>query len=113
MGRTIFGVLMVLAVLSVFVKVSVLRNQRVDVKKIDRGLLIIQSFKDDWAMAQRALSETQNSMPKRVLERLSTPEIWMKPNSDNYYQCIKRPRNKISMSIYFHSATPKYVIACL
>ncbi|XP_075636419.1 O-fucosyltransferase 19-like [Castanea sativa] len=95
MGRTIFGALMVLAVLSVFVRVSVLRNQRVDVKKIDRGLLIIQSFKDDWAMAQRALSETQTSMPKRVLERLSTPEIWMKPNSDNYYQCINRPRNKI------------------
>ena len=78
MGRMIFGVLMVLAVLSVFVKVSVLRNQRVDVKKIDRGLLIIQSFKDDWAMVQRALSETQTSMPKRVLERLSV-SFWRYP----------------------------------
>ncbi|GMY25411.1 O-fucosyltransferase 19-like [Fagus crenata] len=94
MGRKIFGFLMVLAVLSVFVKVSFLSSQR-DVKKIDNGLLIIQTFKDDWAMAQRALTETQSSMPKRVLERLSTPEIWMKPNSDNFYQCIARPRNRI------------------
>ncbi len=70
MGRKIFGFLMVLAVLSVFVKVSFLSSQR-DVKKIDNGLLIIQTFKDDWAMAQRALTETQSSMPKRVLERLS------------------------------------------
>lgn len=29
---------------------------------------------------------------------LQVPEIWMKPNSDNYYKCISRPRNRISMS---------------
>ncbi|KAF5747593.1 hypothetical protein HS088_TW05G00318 [Tripterygium wilfordii] len=35
------------------------------------------------------------SRPKHVLEKLPTPAIWMKPNSDNYYQCITPPRNQI------------------
>lgn len=96
MGRKIFGLLMFMAVVSVFVKVSFLSShvERHD-KKMDNGLLIVQTFKDDWALAQHAVAETQTSMPKRVLERLTTPEIWMKPNSDNFYQCIARPRNRI------------------
>ncbi|OVA17708.1 GDP-fucose protein O-fucosyltransferase [Macleaya cordata] len=43
----------------------------------ENGFLILQSFKEDWAMAQK------------------TPEIWVKPNSEKYYQCIGRPRNQI------------------
>ncbi|KAK9289715.1 hypothetical protein L1049_007874 [Liquidambar formosana] len=33
-------------------------------------------------------------MSKRLLEKFPTPEIWMQPNSDNYYRCIARPRNQ-------------------
>lgn len=32
-----------------------------------------------------------NSLPLQV------PEIWMKPNSDNYYQCIVGSKNRTSM----------------
>ncbi|KAE8099275.1 hypothetical protein FH972_017269 [Carpinus fangiana] len=96
MGRKIFGLLILMAVLSVFVKVSFLSShvERRE-KKMDNGLFIVQTFKDDWSMAQRAVAESHTFMPKRVLERLTTPEIWMKPNSDNFYQCIARPKNRI------------------
>ncbi|KAJ7961314.1 O-fucosyltransferase family protein [Quillaja saponaria] len=95
MGRKIFVALMFMAVMSVFAKVSLLGgNVEVNVKRIENGQLILQRFKDDWASAQRIVTEGEASMPKRVLERLSTPEIWMKPNSDNYYQCISRPKNR-------------------
>ncbi|CAN0879822.1 O-fucosyltransferase 28 [Linum grandiflorum] len=64
------------------------------------GLLILQTFKDDWALAQRVLSESQSSIPKRLLEKFPTPEIWMKPNNDNFYKCITptRPRNPLLRS---------------
>ncbi|MBA0666434.1 hypothetical protein Goklo_002846 [Gossypium klotzschianum] len=97
MGRKILGLLLFMAVVSVFIKVS-LFSTHVDVNgkwKKENGLLILQTFKEDWAMAQRVVSETEHPMPKRVLERISTPEIWMKPNSDNYHQCISRPKNQI------------------
>ncbi|ESW05959.1 hypothetical protein PHAVU_010G007400 [Phaseolus vulgaris] len=100
-GRKIFAALIGLLVMSVFLKVSLLgtgveMNGR-RFKSIENGQLILQRFKEDWAYAQRVITETRNepSMPKRVLERLPTPEIWIKPNSDKYYQCVSRPRNVI------------------
>ncbi|CAK9323318.1 unnamed protein product [Citrullus colocynthis] len=95
-GRKIFGILMFMAVLTVFFKFSFL-NSHVEIngKMIDKGQLIIQTFKEDWAMAQRAVAEDEAVVPKRRLEKISTPEIWMKPRSDNFYQCIIRPRNRI------------------
>ncbi|CAN1275646.1 O-fucosyltransferase 19 [Linum perenne] len=112
MGRRIIGALMFMAVVSVFVKVFLLshhfdylleshnRGDGGDVGdggggKEMKGLLILQTFKDDWAMAQRVLSETQSSIPKRLLEKSPTPEIWMKPNSDSLYKCITRPRKQL------------------
>ncbi|GAV65487.1 O-FucT domain-containing protein [Cephalotus follicularis] len=91
-GRKILGLLILMVVISVFVKVS-FWNRHVEKRSTENGLLILQNFKDDWAVAQRAVTESQTSMPKRVLEKFPTPEIWMKPNSDHYYQCIDRPRN--------------------
>ncbi|KAJ7950209.1 O-fucosyltransferase family protein [Quillaja saponaria] len=70
-------------------------NMEFNVKRIENGQLILQRFKDDWASAQKVVTEDEASVPKRVLERLSTPEIWMKPKSDNYYQCISRPKKRI------------------
>ncbi|KAK8613176.1 hypothetical protein V6N13_100946 [Hibiscus sabdariffa] len=97
MGRKILGLLFLMAIISVFIKVSLL-STHVEVHgkwRKENGLLILQTFKEDWAMAQRVLSETEPSVPKRVLERITTPEIWMKSNSDNYHQCISRPKNRI------------------
>lgn len=75
-GRKIFAALIGLLVMSVFLKVSLLgtgveMNGR-RFKSIENGQLILQRFKEDWAYAQRVITETRNepSMPKRVLERL-------------------------------------------
>ncbi|KAI9080110.1 hypothetical protein K1719_037926 [Acacia pycnantha] len=94
-GRKILGIFMVLVVIPLIVKVSLISGlMEVKGTSIGHGHLILQRFKEDWASAQRVLSEAQASMPKRVLERVSTPEIWMKPNSDNYYKCISRSGNR-------------------
>ncbi|KAI3443083.1 O-fucosyltransferase family protein [Psidium guajava] len=110
-GRKVFAVLILLVVLSVFLKASLFSGYVADIgggggggSRPDNGQLRLQTFKDDWAYAQRAVA-TENggvgvggdgeSMPKRVLEKLSTPEIWMKPNSDSYYKCVTRPKNRI------------------
>ncbi|KAM1038115.1 hypothetical protein ACFX13_033575 [Malus domestica] len=117
--RKIFGALLLMAVISAFVKFSFFSSHvEVDgeVAQMTEGrLLILNTVKDDWSGAQRAVAENQesNSMPKRVLERerlsetesstmfkrllerLPTPEIWRKPNSDNLDKCIARPKNRI------------------
>ncbi|CAL5210907.1 unnamed protein product [Lathyrus oleraceus] len=100
-GRKIFAVLILMVVMSVFFKVSFIgAGVEMNGKSIENGQLILQRFKEDWASAQRVVTETETetSMPKRVLERLATPEIWMKPNSDKYYQCVSRPRSRIKPS---------------
>ncbi|KAI4356570.1 hypothetical protein L6164_000585 [Bauhinia variegata] len=97
MGRKVLGFLILMVVMSVFFKVSVI-DGGVDVngrRRIENGQLILRRFKEDWASAQKIVSETETSIPKRALERLTTPEIWMKPNSENYHQCIARSRNQI------------------
>lgn len=104
-GRKIFAALLLMAVISVFLKFSFLSShvEVVDRKRTEGRLLILKTFKDDWAVAQRAVTENQAAMPKRVLERVSfsessvlhIPELWMKPISDNFDKCIARPRNRI------------------
>uniref|UniRef100_A0A5B7C507 O-fucosyltransferase family protein n=1 Tax=Davidia involucrata TaxID=16924 RepID=A0A5B7C507_DAVIN len=112
MGRTIFGALMIMVVLSVFFKFSFMMGSHVEMngKITENGLFIRQTFKDDWAMAQRVVSDSESSsgaaMPKRLLEKDTTSEIWMKPNSDNFYQCVARPRNRIRTS----SSTNGYIL---
>ncbi|MBA0859167.1 hypothetical protein Goshw_003933 [Gossypium schwendimanii] len=107
--RKILAVLLLMISVSVFFKVTFLcRHIEINGKwKNENGLLILQAFKDDWTLAaQRVVAETQSSVPKRVLERVSTPEIWMKPNSDNYQQCISRPKNRTRVG----STTNGYII---
>ncbi|GMJ03192.1 hypothetical protein like AT3G54100 [Hibiscus trionum] len=97
--RKIIGLLFLMAIVSAFIKVLLLGTHVEPVQgegRKDNGMLILPAFKEDWAMAQRVVSETQRSIPKRNFERITkTPEIWMKPNSDNYHQCIARPKNRI------------------
>ncbi|KAL6337015.1 hypothetical protein AAG906_036329 [Vitis piasezkii] len=98
MGRRIFVGLLLLVFFSVFVKFSLMSSHVEANGKRENGLLIIQTFKEDWAMAQKVVAEDEASdavKPLRVLEKIPIPEIWMKPNSDNYHKCITRPRNRI------------------
>lgn len=74
-GRKIFGILMFLAVVTVFFKFAFL-NSHVEIngKMIDKGQLIIQTFKEDWATAQRAITEDEAIVPKRLLEKISVSD---------------------------------------
>ncbi|XP_057983724.1 O-fucosyltransferase 19 [Malania oleifera] len=111
LGRRILGALMVMVVLSVFLKFSLLSSHvESNGKKRENRLLILQTFKDDWVSAQRIVAERQASdavLPKRSLAKHSSSEIWMKPNSDNLYRCITRPRNRIRTG----SKTNGYILA--
>lgn len=74
MGRKIFGALLLMAVISVFIRFSLLSHHMEvvgEAKGTEGRLLILKSYKDDWAAAQQAVTENQasNSMPQRVLER--------------------------------------------
>ncbi|KAM7463998.1 hypothetical protein LguiA_032119 [Lonicera macranthoides] len=117
LGRKVFGLLMLMLVLSVFAKFTLMAGNHVDLmnmkssnKRENNGVLILQSYKDDKSKAQRVLSDIEGSssaaLPKRLLERVPVPEIWMKPNSDNYYQCIVRSKNHTRRG----SATNGYLI---
>lgn len=77
-GRKILALLISMVVMSVFLKVSLIGGG-VDVnrRRIENGQLILQRFKEDWASAQRVISEaasSETSMPKRVLERLAVSD---------------------------------------
>ncbi|KAI4303798.1 hypothetical protein MLD38_039391 [Melastoma candidum] len=50
---------------------------------------------DGSSSSMTASSSSSSSMLERVPEKSSTPEIWMKPDSDNYYKCIARPSSGI------------------
>ncbi|KAK6943556.1 GDP-fucose protein O-fucosyltransferase [Dillenia turbinata] len=124
MGRKIIGVLLAMAVFSVFVKFSLSsshvedhvnvtkRREKHDPQHKNGRLIIQQTYKEDWGTAQKVVSESEgySTRPKRVLDKyplqkksiiywdidfLTTLEIWMKPNSDGYYQCIARSKNQI------------------
>ncbi|KAK4377629.1 hypothetical protein RND71_003925 [Anisodus tanguticus] len=113
MGRTIFGVLLVLVVISMFLKFTMVMNGNVDdVNGREHGIFVLQNFKNDWINAQKIVSETESSVSssgvvqKRQMKELPVPEIWMKPPSDTYYKCIARPRNRIRTG----SSTNGYIL---
>ncbi|GMI65861.1 hypothetical protein like AT3G54100 [Hibiscus trionum] len=86
MGRKILGVVLLMTVFFWFLS----RHVEVNSKR----------------KSENAETHAEQSMPKRVLKRVSTPEIWMKPNSENYQQCISGPRNPTSES----TTTNGYII---
>ncbi|XP_044474365.1 O-fucosyltransferase 28-like [Mangifera indica] len=98
LARKIVWAFMLLALASVVFKVSFLSSYvEINGKSRENGVVILQTVKEDWASAQHIVAEhNEPSMPIRVLEKISTPEIWMKPNSDNFYQCIARPKNQLN-----------------
>lgn len=114
-GRTFIGLLMILAAASMFLKYSILdASLRFDGKASTRNhhFPIIQNMKTNLARDQHVIEESVASSAgllrkRQMTEYPAVPEIWMKPNSDNYYQCIGRPRNRIRTG----SATNGYILA--
>nr|GMC79092.1 O-fucosyltransferase 19-like [Ipomoea batatas] len=108
-GRSVIGLLLALLMVSVFLKFSFFINGNVGevneslMRLTDNGQLVLQNFKNDWANAhQKIVSESESSssssgdvLLKRQMKEVFVPEIWMKPNSDNYYKCIARSKNEI------------------
>ncbi|KAK4797010.1 hypothetical protein SAY86_029336 [Trapa natans] len=88
-----------LMIISFIMIMSYLSYLHADRQSVERGVLRLNLFKDDKTEAQMAASENEEAfIPKSEVEKLPTPEIWMKPNSENYHQCIERPKNRISTS---------------
>lgn len=126
MGRTVFVLLMLFMVTSVFFKFSFMMmsgdvedvNANGNLLKRENGIFVLHNSKNDLVNAQRVLSETESSssllasssfgdfVRKRQMKEIPVPEIWMKPNSDDYYQCISRPRNRIRTG----SSTNGYIL---
>lgn len=105
MGLRILGLLMMLVVFSMFVKVSFMVGNHYNLEMINvknrrlNGLFILNTWSkphhQSLVMAAERDEEELSSMPKRVLEKYPVPEIWTKPSSEDYYQCIGRPKTRI------------------
>ncbi|CAA2991971.1 O-fucosyltransferase 19-like [Olea europaea subsp. europaea] len=119
MGRTILGLLLLMVLVSVFLRFSFtvvvggLRECGTRCGRtvaIENGILLVQNFKNGWSNAQKAMLDSEASsaeaVQKRQMKEFPVPEIWMKPNSENYYQCVTRPRNRIRSG----SATNGYIL---
>ncbi|KAL9153040.1 hypothetical protein ABFS82_10G023000 [Erythranthe guttata] len=116
-GRTVFMCLILMVVVSAFLKFSFFMGGGAAVEagakiaRMENQILFIQNFKNNLlSNAHSAVFDSESSSgaagQKRQMKEFPVPEIWMKPNSDNYYQCIARPRNRIRTK----AATNGYIL---
>ncbi|KAJ0566736.1 putative GDP-fucose protein O-fucosyltransferase [Helianthus annuus] len=113
--RTLLGFLIIVVGFSVFLRVTYtagggplaeMEEEAVSRSWSNAHTLVLRDYTSHVMKAQRVLadidSSSSSSMPKRVLEKSlddnPVPEIWMKPNSSRYYQCITRPRDRSKSS---------------
>ncbi|KAL2481255.1 O-fucosyltransferase family protein [Abeliophyllum distichum] len=114
MGRRVIGLLLMLVVVSGFLKFHFMiggHEGEVAGKMVRRdNELIVQNFKNDLSNAQRVTFDSETSsdsgVQKRQMRESPFPDIWTKPNSENFYQCITRPKNRIRTG----STTNGYVL---
>ncbi|XP_068644156.1 O-fucosyltransferase 19-like [Aristolochia californica] len=95
--RRVFSCVFTLAIVMLFLRLS-LTHSNVDVKRKhvqEKGVLILQRIvKKESGFINNAVAENEG-MVKQSIVKSPTPEIWMKPNSDNFQQCIARPHDHI------------------
>lgn len=106
--NVVLGALMVMAVLTVVIKAAVMIGG--ESGNVEGLGLVLPRHQKQAVISQNVVMEDSGAVMnknKRLLEKFPTPEIWMKPNSDNYYQCINRPRNRIRTG----STTNGYILA--
>ena len=69
MGRKIFGVLLLMAVLSVFLKVLFWSRMEENSHE-NSNLVLFRHFKDDWARAQRSIIDHHPSISTPLFDKL-------------------------------------------
>ncbi|VFQ89358.1 unnamed protein product [Cuscuta campestris] len=80
-GRSMLGMLLAMVVVTAFIKFSFISNGSVG--GINEGMMTMR------------LSENGDVVLKRQMKEVFVPEIWTKPNSNNYYSCIARSTNEM------------------
>ncbi|XP_035844688.1 O-fucosyltransferase 28 [Helianthus annuus] len=105
--RTLLGFLIVVVGFSVFVKFSYMTGGGGLVSEMEEAtvsrswsnaqMLMLRDYKGDVIKAQNVVADVDSfSMPDKILDKSPhnpVPDIWMKPNSSRYYQCIERPQD--------------------
>lgn len=105
LGRRIFAMLIILAVFSVFLKLTYFSNNHHHNRDHDEDII---SKRNNIVMKWNHIPQNivQESQSNQVAADETTvfpveeevPEIWKKPNSEEHYRCIDRPRNPIRRS---------------
>ncbi|KAL6508026.1 hypothetical protein OROGR_024221 [Orobanche gracilis] len=99
LGRMVFVFLLAMVVVSAFLKFSFVIG-RVGVGgnifRAEKEILFIPKSNNDlFSNAHKAVLDSDSSsgaaVQKRQMKEFPVPEIWMKPNSDKFHQCISRP----------------------
>ncbi|XP_076955066.1 O-fucosyltransferase 28-like [Bidens hawaiensis] len=106
--RTLLGFLIILVGFSVFVRfsympggggfVSEMEEAAVSRSWSNANMLMLRDYKNDGMRVVADIdSFSTSSVPQKFLQHsfnIPVPDIWTKPNSSRYHQCIERPRNR-------------------
>ncbi|XXG47157.1 hypothetical protein AAC387_Pa02g1842 [Persea americana] len=89
--------LMVLVVISLFVKVWLdMSYLEIEWRGNEREHLVLRRRVDAAAAKQNVFKETDVFLQQKQPAEAAIPDIWLKPRSDNFYQCITQPIDRIS-----------------